>query len=247
MILFYIRHGQPTYIPDELTPLGRRQAEAVARRLAYFGVDEIYSSNSGRAMQTAQPLCEMLGKPLTTFDWLNEDIAFDEMAHPLNETRDQWIWAHPVYSQLLCSREVREMGDRWMEHPEISRLHPEVTFNRICPRLNEWIASLGYEHDKEKGLYRINTQKTDRRIALFAHEGVGRIVMSELLDIPYPYYAEHFEMSHSALTAIKFDEGIPFSFDGYARARVMTLSNDAHLVRDGLPPQHRYTAMEEIY
>ena len=41
MLLFYVRHGDPIYEPDQLTPLGEQQAEAVARRLALFGVDEI--------------------------------------------------------------------------------------------------------------------------------------------------------------------------------------------------------------
>ena len=31
MLLFFIRHGDPNYFPDQLTPLGHRQAEAVAR------------------------------------------------------------------------------------------------------------------------------------------------------------------------------------------------------------------------
>ena len=43
MLLYYIRHGEPTYDPDELTPNGERQAEAIARRLARYGVDKIYS------------------------------------------------------------------------------------------------------------------------------------------------------------------------------------------------------------
>jgi hypothetical protein len=30
MLLFYVRHGAPTYDPDCLTPLGERQAESVA-------------------------------------------------------------------------------------------------------------------------------------------------------------------------------------------------------------------------
>ena len=38
MLLFYIRHGRPTYSPDALKPAGRRQAEAIARRLALYGV-----------------------------------------------------------------------------------------------------------------------------------------------------------------------------------------------------------------
>ena len=33
MLLFYIRHGDPVYDPDSLTPLGLKQAEAVAKRL----------------------------------------------------------------------------------------------------------------------------------------------------------------------------------------------------------------------
>ena len=34
MLLYVIRHGDPTYSPDALTPLGHRQAEAVEKRLA---------------------------------------------------------------------------------------------------------------------------------------------------------------------------------------------------------------------
>ena len=49
MLLYYIRHGEPTYDPDCLTPNGERQAEAIARRLARFGVDKIYASSSIRA------------------------------------------------------------------------------------------------------------------------------------------------------------------------------------------------------
>lgn len=55
MLLFYIRHGDPTYNPDELTPLGKRQAEAAAKRLALYGIDRIFASTSNRAIQTAQP------------------------------------------------------------------------------------------------------------------------------------------------------------------------------------------------
>ena len=60
MILFYVRHGDPIYNPDQLTPLGHRQAESVAKRLALFGVDEIYASTSTRAIQTAPPVFTIL-------------------------------------------------------------------------------------------------------------------------------------------------------------------------------------------
>ena len=46
MIFYYIRHGDPIYDPDSLTPLGEKQAEALAKRLALYGIDKIYSSPS---------------------------------------------------------------------------------------------------------------------------------------------------------------------------------------------------------
>ena len=55
MLLYYVRHGDPIYDPDSLTPLGARQAEAVAKRLARYGLDEIYVSSSQRAKDTAKP------------------------------------------------------------------------------------------------------------------------------------------------------------------------------------------------
>ena len=62
MIFYYIRHGDPIYDPDSLTPLGTRQAEALSKRLALYGLDKIYCSTSNRAFLTAKPTCELLNK-----------------------------------------------------------------------------------------------------------------------------------------------------------------------------------------
>ena len=50
MLLFFLRHADPIYSPDQLTPLGHRQAEALAKRLSAYGLDRIYSSTAKRAM-----------------------------------------------------------------------------------------------------------------------------------------------------------------------------------------------------
>ena len=60
MLLYIIRHGDPIYNPDSLTPKGRRQAEALARRFSVHGLDEVYVSPLIRAQQTAAPTCEVL-------------------------------------------------------------------------------------------------------------------------------------------------------------------------------------------
>ena len=249
MILYYVRHGDPIYEPDMLTEQGHLQAEALAKRLSLYGVDEIYSSSSVRAKETAQPTCELLGKSLTELDWMHEKHCADAFGVPICEGgRLTWLWARPEYADLLCSREVREMGDRWCEHPAFSQMGFKEYYADMKKNIDGFIASLGYEHDREKGLYRVTGNNKEKRVALFAHEGVAKVFMSEVLDIPYPYYVEHFEMKHTGVTAIYFDEGRnDYDFHGYARARVLTLSNDSHLFRDGLPTTHTSTGLREQY
>lgn len=252
MLLFYIRHGDPIYDPDQLTPLGEQQAEAVARRLARFGVNEIYSSTSHRAMQTAKPTCDLLGLPLRTLDFLNEN-HLGELQLPLENCKadKSWVWSHPIYSQLLTSREVRCLGEEWYRHPSLEKFHFERILHPIYQQTDQFLSNHGYEHDHEKGLYRVTEHNYEKRIAIFAHECVGKIVMSHLLDIPFPSYATHFEMHTSALTVIRFEDGTnttitdsPFE---YARARVLSLSNDAHLYHEDISLNHRFTHLRELY
>ena len=92
MLFFYIRHGDPTYHPDALTPLGRRQADAVAKRLALFGLDRIYASTSNRAIETAQPTCELLKLDMTQLDFANEHHAWMELGVVVDGRR-RWLFA----------------------------------------------------------------------------------------------------------------------------------------------------------
>ena len=240
MIIYYVRHGDPIYNPDQLTPLGEKQAESVANRLARFPIDEIYSSTSNRAMQTAMPLCERLGKELKPLAFLHERNVSHVMM-PSDHGGKAWIWAHPYYSEVLASREVRELGDRWYEHSALAHLSLGDIVHSIGWELDALLASHGYVHEADKGLYRITERANEKRIAIFAHEGMGKVVMSHLLDVPFPYYSTHFEMDHTGVTVIRLDDGsLKYPEEGreYARARVLTLSNDAHLYHDGFEPIH---------
>ena len=250
MLIFYVRHGDPIYEPDSLTPLGHRQAESVARRLALFGVDEVYASTSTRAMQTAQPLCELLHKELKTLEFMHEDHV-EPLRLREEGKKPIWIWTHPYYSQIFARRDVREMGDKWYTHPEFEAFHFEKVILPIQEQMDAFLASHGYEHDSDLGLYRVTERHYEKRIAIFAHENMGKVFMSHLLDIPYPYYTAHFDMKHAGVTVIRLDDGASAPGDTvpreYARARVLTLSNDAHLFRDGLPLVHSSARIRERY
>lgn len=237
MLLFYVRHGDPTYDPDELTPLGRRQAESVAHRLALYGIDKVFSSNSIRAMQTADPTCELLKIPKTVLPEFNEDRAYHDTHIFTPKGERCWPWGNSEFCGLLLSKEVRSLGEDWFDHPGVLE-HRDFrpAFERVGNAVDGWLASLGYHHDRERGTYTVTSEHPDERIALFAHEGVGKMILSHLLDIPYPQYALHFEMTYTGMTVIEFHTWK----NGMTNARVLTLSNDSHLYRDGLPLDYRH-------
>lgn len=233
MLLFYVRHGDPIYNPDSLTPLGERQAEAIARRLALYGIDKIYSSTSTRAVLTATPTAEILKKDITKLDFAHEDLAIQDFAVPNGKGGRVWSFFHKDISKLFVGKEIRRYGDEWYEHPmlkEYTNFKPGV--ERIKRETDAFLASLGYEHDREQCIYKITEPKYER-VALFAHEGFGRCFLASALDMPFPQVTVHFQMSHSNLSVLEFaDEG------GYAIPRLLTLSNDSHIYRDGLPTNY---------
>jgi probable phosphoglycerate mutase len=235
MLLFYVRHGDPVYAPDSLTPLGQRQAEAVAKRLALFGVDRIFASTSIRATQTAQPTAELCKKEITLLDFAHEHHVWKELGViPYGDgTRRTWPWNDAKLRQQFLSAEVRALGHLWYTHPcyaSYETLGPGM--ERVRRESYAFLAALGYEWDAEAGGYRV-TRENEDRVALFAHQGFGLAFLSVLLDIPYPLFAGQFDLSHSDMTVVEFAE-----VEGYAHPRVLTLSNDAHLYREGLPTKY---------
>ncbi len=52
MRILIIRHGDPDYVNDSLTPRGDREAELLAGIIDRFGIDEVFLSPQGRAQRT---------------------------------------------------------------------------------------------------------------------------------------------------------------------------------------------------
>ena len=228
MLLFYIRHGDAIYDPDSLSPLGERQAEALSKRLARYGIDEIYSSTSNRAQLTAKPLCELLKKDMKLVDFCHEDHVWGEFAFDDGDRYD-WFFNKTKFKKILASEDIANSTFNWYENDELKEYNFEKGIKRVDEELDKFISELGYEHDREKHLYKC-VKPNDRRVALFAHQGFCVSFLSSLLDIPYPYIANHFDICNTGMTAIEFKDE-----NGIAVPMVLTLSNDSHLYRDGLP------------
>ncbi len=232
MLLYYLRHGDPIYNPNSLTPLGKRQAEALGRRLAQHGLNRIYVSSSERAKETARPVCELLHMEYTVLDWTNEDHVWEEFAVENEDGSLDFPAGVEKCEHLMATHEMQKLGRDWGQHPAFKGTKLETAPFRVARLADEFLASLGYEHDWERGGY--NCMRVNReRVALFAHYGFGMAFLSSVMDIPYPVFCTRFDIGHSGMTVIYFPEK-----EGFVIPRVLQFSNDSHLYREGLPTFH---------
>ena len=231
MLLYYIRHGEPLGVPDHsLTPLGREQAKALSKRLCLFGIDRVFASPTLRTMQTAQPICDLLGKEITPCDWADEGIVWNEFTVPHPKYEHTWVFFDPKYLEIFSSPEVRALGERWYEHPELAGLNFKAGVERVNAAVDEFFLSLGFRHDRENARYEVVGEHLNRdRVALFAHQGFGMSFFSSMLDIPYPMFCTHFDFSHSSMSVINFEPR-----GKYVYPHVLQTANDSHLYREGI-------------
>ncbi|KPK62455.1 MAG: hypothetical protein AMK73_06075 [Planctomycetes bacterium SM23_32] len=138
--LVVVRHGETVWNSDgrqqgqldgELSPLGVRQAEAVAGALAGGQFDALYSSDLGRAVQTAEVIARRLGLAVQTDARLRErhlgmlqgmTMADFEREHPGHYAR--FRSADPDYA-IPGGESVRQRHGRHVAAAaEIARRHP---------------------------------------------------------------------------------------------------------------------------
>ena len=119
MLFFYVRHGDPIYNPDSLTPLGHEQAKALSKRFLTYGLDRVFASPSVRAMQTAQPTCDLLGKEMTICPWADEGLAHRDFGIDTPNGGRSWCFFHPHILEIFRSPEVYALGQSWYEHPDL--------------------------------------------------------------------------------------------------------------------------------
>ena len=82
MRIVFVRHGDPNYELDCLTPKGKLQAKAAAQRLLREGIEEVWSSIMGRAKETADAFSEASGLPYKTLDFMRElEVSYYVLHH----------------------------------------------------------------------------------------------------------------------------------------------------------------------
>ncbi len=238
MLFYLIRHGDPDYQNDTLTPLGWRQAEALSRRFSLHGLDRIYSSPLKRAQDTAKPTSEVLHLPVGIEDWASETHAWEDMAGALPDGNNGWVFIQKQF-EILNEETVKLDWENWWEAPCFSTLRDRIKkgFERMQAASDDFFARQGYVREGRR--YRVE-KPNDDRVALFCHQGFSMEFLPVLLQIPPQYTFAGFDFSHSSVSVFEFrnDES------GYTMPRCLCLSDLSHIYADRLP--YKYHGKLEI-
>ena len=228
MLLFIVRHGDPIYNPDSLTPKGHLQAKALAKRFGMHGLDKIYASPLIRAQQTAQPTAELLGLPIKIEEWTSEVLAADSFHLDRHDGSRGWIFhQNPT---VLKNDLSHTLVDNWYEAECFKGYDKDFKggYERIKNASDEFLARHGYK--REGSVYKI-TNPNEERIAVFCHQGFGVTWLSHLLGIPPHIFWTSFDLTHSSVTVLNFE-----NFEnGLTSPLCLQLSDMSHIFADRLP------------
>lgn len=227
MKILLIRHAEPDYFSKAaLTPKGFREADMLADRLEKQGVDEIYSSPIPRAMKTAKPLADALGKKIKILPWAEEfrgKIILEGTGEtiPWNLPNEVWSGEEEFYDI-----------HNWLKNKTMSSVDVPAVYENVCANLDSLLESYGYTSLGDT-LYSApnNGEKT---IAIFCHFGVGMVMSSHLTGIsPVLLWQSMFLPASSVTTFITEERE-----KGIAKFKCMQMGDTSHLMEHGEPVSH---------
>lgn len=224
MKLLIIRHADPDYSIDSLTPDGWQEARLLADRLGQLDVKACYVSPLGRARDTASVTLDQLGMQAETCEWLRE--FFPRIQRPdRDEPMIPWDWlpadwtATPEYLDPFA----------WCFTPVMRAGQVKEEYQRVTSGLDELLARHGYRRDGR--LYRAAAANRDT-ILLFCHFGVECVLLSHLLNIsPMPLWHGTCAAPSSVTTLVTEERR-----KGTAYFRMGTFGDTSHLYAAGHTP-----------
>ncbi len=225
MRLLIIRHADPDYPNKTITPAGHLEAQALAKRLATQGVDRIYSSPLGRAIDTMRYTADALGMAHTIEEWVQEIGGWSIEQEPLGRCS-----AWDVHGETVRAKRPLVTHDNWHTQPPFSDPIFRERFEQLQTSSDAFLARHGYV--REGGRYR-SVNPNRERIAVFCHGGFGLTWLAHLLEIPVPLMWAGFFLPPSSVTTILFDERT----EEWAVPRCIGLGDVSHLYQAGLPVQ----------
>lgn len=222
MRILLIRHAEPDYTVDSLTPKGRVEAELLSRRMVKYDVRDFYVSPLGRAKDTAAYTLEKLGREAETLPWLREFRG----SYPDPETGERRIVAWDVKPRIWTAFPGVTQIDTWCDTPAFAGGDVKEIWQETTAGVDELLGRYGYVKDGPVWKCENNGDFT---IALFCHFGISMAILGYLTDVSPMVLWQHTMCLPSSLTEVVTEERIK----GEVIFRMTKLGDLTHLEASG--------------
>ena len=221
MRILLIRHAEPDYSVDSLTPKGRTEAELLSRRLVHYSVRDYYVSPLGRARDTASYTLEKLHRAAEVLPWLPEFRG----RCPDPETgvlRLPWDLPPRFWSALPSAFDIRT----WTDASLFDRGNVREIWKETTEGIDHLLAR--YSFRKDGPVWRCEENSRDT-IALFCHFGISMAILGYLTDVS-PLVLWHRTLTlPSSVTEVVTEERVY----GEVSFRITRLGDISHLEAAG--------------
>ena len=224
MKLMIVRHADPDYSIDSLTPVGWEEARLLAERMAKLDITDFYVSPLGRARDTVSLTLEKMGRKAEVCPWLRE---FEAPIYKPDSPKPGCTWDWLPQDWTVEPRYYDP--DRWTE-PEVMQAGDVAgQAEWVASHLDAVLAAHGYERDGN--LYRAVRPNTDT-LAFFCHFGVECVMLGHLLHVSPMVLWHGMCAAPSSVTILNTEE----RRKGIASFRMSTFGDTSHLYAGGREP-----------
>ena len=225
MKLLLIRHGDPDYAKDWLTPKGLREAEFLAEKISRQDVKEVYVSPLGRAKATASCTLKRMGREAVELEWLRE---FPVKIHrPDFEGEGPVAW-DGLPQDWMQEDEFFDEHD-WGSQQVFQEAKLKAEYDRVIAKFDQLLNEHGYERDGR--YYRVHQANRDT-IVFFCHFGLECVLLSHLLNVSPMILWHGFCAAPTSVTTVITEE----RRQGIASFRINGFGDISHLyVKDEEP------------
>ena len=224
MRLVIVRHGEPDYSIDSLTPRGWKEAEILSERISRLDVKDFYCSPLGRARDTAKATLAKMGRQATTLEWLREFAP--RMQKPWQE--GPWVLWDWLPSDWTKEPRFYD-ADQWMHVPVFAQAGAPEEYAWVSKSLDDLLAGYGYVRD---GLYYLAEKPNEDTIVLFCHFGLECVLLGHLLHVSPMILWHGFCAAPTSVTTVVTEE----RREGIAAWRVSAFGDTSHLYAAGMEP-----------
>ena len=227
MKIYFVRHGHPNYRDDCLTELGHKQAAAAAVRLFDCGIERVFASTKGRAMQTAAHTAKSLGLDVIPCDFMREITWGSSNGEPILANGHPWDLADlAVADGQSLKDEAWRIGTGYAHNQAVASVQT------VTDGLDAWLETLGYAREGE--YYRITNEIPYQTVAMFSHGGSSTAALSHMFNIPFPQACAAFHVDFASVTVVEFADTVGALV--YPKLRLL----DDRLHTKGLEAAHVY-------